>query len=85
VVAVRNCPKPPPTRVSLTLPAIRRAVEVWLMTTGTSKAAAVAMALGGAGEIQVPAAGAQGQRRTLWLLDRPAAAKVPAVFVPPLV
>lgn len=84
VVAVHGCPKPPPTRVTLTLPAIRRAAEVWLMTTGAPKAAAVAMALGGAGEVQVPAAGAQGQRRTLWLLDRPAAAKVPGVFTPPL-
>ncbi|GGM63446.1 6-phosphogluconolactonase [Longimycelium tulufanense] len=84
VVAVRNCPKPPPTRVSLTLPAIRSATEVWLLTTGTGKAAAVAMALSGAGEVQLPAAGARGRRRTLWLLDRAAAAKVPGVFVPPL-
>jgi 6-phosphogluconolactonase len=83
-VAVHGCPKPPPIRISLTLPAIRRASEVWLMTTGTAKAAAVAMALGGAGEIQVPAAGARGQRRTLWLLDKAAAAKVPGVFTPPL-
>lgn len=84
VVAVRNCPKPPPTRITLTLPAIRRAQEVWLMTTGEAKAAAVAMALTGAGEVQVPAAGARGQRRTLWLLDKAAAAKVPGVFTPPL-
>jgi 6-phosphogluconolactonase len=83
-VAVRGCPKPPPIRVSLTLPAIRRATEVWLMTTGSAKAAAVAMAVGGAGEVQLPAAGARGQRRTLWLLDKPAAAKVPGVFSPPL-
>jgi 6-phosphogluconolactonase len=84
VVAVRNCPKPPPTRVSLTLPALSRSAEVWLMTTGAAKAAAVAMALGGAGATQLPAAGAQGQRRTLWLLDRAAAAKVPNLFVPPV-
>lgn len=84
VVAVHGSPKPPPTRISLTLPAIRRASEVWLMTTGPTKAAAVAMAVGGAGEIQVPAAGARGQRRTLWLLDRAAAAKVPDVFIPPV-
>jgi 6-phosphogluconolactonase len=84
VVAVRNCPKPPPTRVSLTLPAIRRASEVWLLTTAESKAAAVAMALGGAGEVQIPAAGARGQRRTLWLLDKAAASKVPHMFRPPL-
>jgi 6-phosphogluconolactonase len=84
VVAVRNCPKPPPTRVSLTLPAIRRAQEVWLMTTGAAKAAAVSMALTGAGEVQLPAAGATGQRRTLWLLDTTAASKVPDLFTPPL-
>jgi 6-phosphogluconolactonase len=84
VVPVRNCPKPPPTRLSLTLTAIRSANEVWLMTTGEAKLAAVAMALGGAGEVQVPAAGARGRRRTLWLLDRAAAAKAPKQFLPPI-
>ena len=82
VVAVHGCPKPPPTRVSLTLPAIRRAAEVWVMTTGESKAAAVAMALGGAGEVAIPVAGAQGRRRTRWLIDRSAAAKLPRDLVP---
>jgi 6-phosphogluconolactonase len=82
VVAVHGSPKPPPTRVSLTLPAIRCAAEVWIMTTGEAKAAAVSMALGGAGEIAIPAAGAQGRRRTLWLLDRAAAAKLPRDLVP---
>jgi 6-phosphogluconolactonase len=77
VVAVRDCPKPPPTRVTLTLPAIRRSAEVWLITTGAGKADAVAMAVGDADEVRVPAAGARGQRRTLWLLDRAAAIKVP--------
>lgn len=84
VVGVRGCPKPPPTRISLTLPAIRSASEVWLATTGSDKAAAVAMALGGAGHTQIPAAGATGRRRTLWLLDRQAAAKLPMGFTPPL-
>jgi 6-phosphogluconolactonase len=84
VVAVHGCPKPPPTRVSLTLPAIRRAAEVWIMTTGDAKAAAVAMGLGGAGEVAIPAAGAQGRRRTRWLLDRAAAAKLPRDLVPPI-
>jgi 6-phosphogluconolactonase len=77
VVAVRDCPKPPPTRISLTFPAIRRATEVWLLTTGASKAPAVAQALGGADEIAIPAAGATGTRRTRWLLDRPAATALP--------
>lgn len=82
VVAVHGCPKPPPTRISLTLPAIRCAAEVWIITTGAEKAAAVAMALGGAGEIAIPVAGARGRRRTRWLLDRAAASKLPRDLVP---
>ncbi|TQM84223.1 6-phosphogluconolactonase [Saccharothrix saharensis] len=78
VVAVRDCPKPPPTRVSLTLPAIRAAREVWLITTGAAKAAAVATGLTDEDEVRLPAAGARGLRRTLWLLDTAAAAEVPA-------
>jgi 6-phosphogluconolactonase len=78
VVAVRNCPKPPPTRVSLTLPTIREATEVWIITGGSAKAGAVAMALGGAGEVALPAAGATGRARTLWLLDRDSASALPA-------
>jgi 6-phosphogluconolactonase len=81
VVAVRGAPKPPPTRLTLTFPAINAANEVWLIVAGEEKATAVALALGGAGPTQVPAAGAQGQRRTLWLLDRAAAAKLPANVV----
>lgn len=77
VTAVRGSPKPPPTRITMTLPAIRCAAEVWLIASGSEKAAAVAMALRAAGEVQVPAAGATGRRRTLWLLDRAAAVKLP--------
>jgi 6-phosphogluconolactonase len=77
VVAVRGAPKPPPTRLSLTLPAIRAASEVWILATGAEKAGAVRMALSGAGPVQVPAAGARGARQTLFLLDRAAAAEVP--------
>lgn len=75
VVAVHDCPKPPPVRITLTLPAIRRAAEVWLVTSGGSKAEAVAAALGGAGEVALPAAGACGQYHTRWLLDEAASAE----------
>lgn len=78
VIGVRGSPKPPPVRISLTLPAIRCAAEVWFIVAGAEKAAAVAMTLGGAGEVRVPAAGATGRRRTLWLLDRAAATKLPS-------
>lgn len=85
VVSVRNCPKPPPTRISLTLPAIRRATEVWVLTAGAAKADAVALAFSGAGEVQLPAAGVRGQVRTQWLLDKAAASKLSHVYQPPLV
>ncbi|MDX6286510.1 MAG: 6-phosphogluconolactonase [Frankiales bacterium] len=77
VVAVRGAPKPPPIRLTLTFTAINAAREVWLIASGNEKAGAVRMALSGAGPVQVPAAGAHGRARTLWLLDRPAAAELP--------
>jgi 6-phosphogluconolactonase len=77
VAAVHNSPKPPPTRISLTMPTIRTAEEVWLIAAGPDKAAAVGMAVEGAGAQQLPAAGAVGTDKTLWLLDRAAAANVP--------
>ncbi|MEW2496320.1 6-phosphogluconolactonase [Streptomyces nodosus] len=83
VVGVHGAPKPPPTRVTLTLPAIRSAREVWLLAAGEDKAQAVAMALSGAGEIQAPAAGAYGRSRTLWLLDAAAASQLPRSLYPP--
>ncbi|WP_209289041.1 6-phosphogluconolactonase, partial [Escherichia coli] len=55
VIGVRGSPKPPPERVSLTLAALRAATEVWFPVAGADKAAVTAMALGGAGERQVPA------------------------------
>jgi 6-phosphogluconolactonase len=76
VMAVRDCPKPPPTRVSLGFRAINSAQEVWLLVAGEGKAPAVAMALSGAQPAQLPAAGVHGVRATRWLLDSAAASKL---------
>lgn len=81
VVAVRNSPKPPAERVSLTLETINSAEEIWIVAAGADKAAAVGLGLAGASEVQVPASGAHGLRKTLWLLDEAAAAKVPAALM----
>ncbi len=75
--AVRGCPKPPPTRVSMGFAALTAAREVWLVVAGAEKAPMVALALGGAGRVQVPAAGPSGRAQTLWLLDEAAAAELP--------
>ena len=77
VVAVRDSPKPPPTRISLTFPSIQAAREVWVLASGDGKSEAIANALSGVDPDECPAAGARGQQRTLFLLDTAAAAKIP--------
>jgi 6-phosphogluconolactonase len=73
VVAVRDSPKPPPTRITLTMGPLRRAHEVWWLAAGAGKAEAVRNALSGADVSEVPAAGPHGTERTLWFLDDAAA------------
>jgi 6-phosphogluconolactonase len=77
VVAVRNCPKPPPARISLGFAALTSAEEVWLLVSGAGKAEAVARALSGADPLELPAAGVRGVRATRWLLDADAAGQLP--------
>ncbi|MFC7494035.1 MULTISPECIES: 6-phosphogluconolactonase [unclassified Nocardioides] len=72
-VGVTGSPKPPPERVSLTLPALNRARSVWFLVSGAGKAPAVASALGGADVHETPAAGVSGREETIWFLDREAA------------
>ena len=74
--AVHDSPKPPPTRITLTMPAIQTADEVWLIAAGPDKTASVGRALNG--DKLLPAAHAAGVTRTYWLLDRAAAADVAA-------
>jgi 6-phosphogluconolactonase len=76
VVGVTDSPKPPPRRITLTLPAIGRSRQVWLVVSGDGKADAVARAIGGAQAVDVPAAGATGTEATVWLLDEDAASKL---------
>jgi 6-phosphogluconolactonase len=77
--AVHDSPKPPPVRITLSMSAIRTAEEVWLVASGPDKAGPVGTAIEGADPAQVPAAGAVGTDKTLWLLDRAAAANVKTV------
>jgi 6-phosphogluconolactonase len=74
--ATFDSPKPPPTRITLTMPTIQSADEVWLVAAGPDKTHSVGAALNG--DKSLPAAHATGTGRTLWLLDREAAADVAA-------
>jgi 6-phosphogluconolactonase len=73
---VRNSPKPPPERITLTRPVLNSAKRVWLVLTGADKASALGLALAGASYASVPAAGAKGRRRTVFFVDEAAAAEV---------
>ena len=77
VVDVEDSPKPPPLRITLTLPAIQRSREVWLLVSGDGKAEVVAGAVGGADPASIPAAGAIGREHTIWFLDAEAASQLP--------
>ncbi|MCW1957722.1 MAG: 6-phosphogluconolactonase [Mycobacterium sp.] len=76
VVAVTDSPKPPPRRITLTLPAVRRSRQVWLLVSGAAKSGGVAAAVAGADPIDWPAAGARGNEQTIWFLDSAAASEL---------
>ncbi|WP_309066446.1 6-phosphogluconolactonase [Microbacterium sp.] len=76
VLPVRNSPKPPPERVTLTRPVLNASKRVWLVLTGADKASALGLALAGASYASVPAAGAKGRRRTVFFVDEAAASEV---------
>jgi 6-phosphogluconolactonase len=78
VVEVEDSPKPPPQRITFTMPAVQRSREVLLLVSGAAKADAVAAAINGTDPVAVPAAGAIGRKNTVWLLDEEAAAKLPS-------
>lgn len=81
VVAVRDSPKPPPERITMTRPVINSSKRVWLVLAGADKAAALGLALAGASYESVPAAGAKGRKRTTFFVDRAAAAQVPPELI----
>ncbi len=83
VIAVRNSPKPPPERLSLTLPVINSSARVWLVVAGADKASALGLTLAGASMNEVPAAAVEGRRKTLFFVDAEAAAQVPENLIAP--
>ncbi|MFE7632245.1 6-phosphogluconolactonase [Kocuria sp. NPDC057446] len=67
VLGVQDSPKPPPVRVTMTLPMINSAERIWFLVAGADKAEAVAAVRGGAPLERTPGAGVRGTEETLLL------------------
>jgi 6-phosphogluconolactonase len=79
-VGVTGSPKPPPERISLTLPMLNRAGRVWFVASGAEKAAAVQRSRTESDDLadpdadeRLPAARVHGRDTTVWFVDRAAA------------
>ena len=82
VAPIVNSPKPPPGRITLTLPVINRAHHIAFLTTGSGKATALAQVASPRDSdsddpelpVQMVRPAADGE--LIWFVDRPAAASV---------
>jgi 6-phosphogluconolactonase len=77
VLAETNSPKPPPERLTLTLGVLNSSERIWLVLAGSDKAGALGLTLADANPHDVPAAGIEGRKRTVFFVDRDAASEVP--------
>lgn len=75
-LAVRNSPKPPPTRCTFNMATIQASREVWLIASGAGKADAIKKATSDLAPIDAPAGAARGTLRSLVLCDRDAASEI---------
>lgn len=72
VLPVRNSPKPPPERVTFTLPVINASARVWLVVAGSDKAEAVEKIRRGPDPDTAPASTAHGLLETIVFADETA-------------
>jgi 6-phosphogluconolactonase len=75
--AVVDSPKPPPHRLTMTLPLVNSATRVWMVVAGADKAAAMGLALADVSVPEVPAAGTRGRQSTKIFIDNELAMALP--------
>ena len=75
ILAIRNSPKPPPERITVSMPVMRACGEVWLTTAGAAKADALGQAFAGTSPLDLPVAGVLSPTTRVYL-DEAAAARI---------
>ena len=75
ILAIRNSPKPPPERITVSMPVMRACPEVWLTTAGAAKASALGAAFAGASALALPVAGILSPTTRVYL-DEAAASQI---------
>ncbi|GAB2819089.1 6-phosphogluconolactonase [Alpinimonas psychrophila] len=76
VIAIRDSPKPPAERLSLTLPVINASARVWVVAAGADKAEAVHQAFHASDPATAPVSGVHGTLETVIFADAAAAARL---------
>lgn len=81
VASITDSPKPPPGRITLTLPVLNAGRNVLFVTTGGGKAEVLHEIFHGSKDVLLPAARVRPDTGVEWLLDAPAAAQLSSPFV----
>lgn len=81
VAFITDAPKPPPGRITLTLPVLNAGRSVLFVTTGGGKAEVLHEIFHGGKDVRLPAARVRPATGVEWLLDAPAAAQLSSPFV----
>ena len=83
VVAETDSPKPPPERLSFTLPVINSSDRIWLVLAGADKAARPRTGPRRRQPRRGARGGREGRKRTVFFVDQEAAAEVPEALIAP--
>lgn len=75
VIEVREAPKPPPERISLTIPVLNQSTEVWVLVSGADKAEALSKAV--TADPSIPGGRIAGARATHFFVDLEACGRLP--------
>lgn len=76
VIPVTDSPKPPPERISLSLPSINAARRVWVVAAGHDKAEAVRLGITTDNAQRAPVSAVRGLEETCFYVDAAAAAEL---------